>query len=348
MTNDELSETFVFDESYYLQQNPDVVRSGMNPLAHYIKYGKQEGRKPAPSKPAIPKCPHAIPQKGKLSIVIPHKNSVPTLWKLLDSIEQEAKLVDVYVVDDHSNQEHSELLEEVVNFYKKSTQNVYHFLKNEGRYAGIARNTALKRVASEWVLFADADDWFMPCWFDEVAFYFDSKLDVVYFAPTSINLANEKLGKRHFFYEEMVQNHLLGNEAADKRIRSQYVAPHGKLIRLDLIKEREISFGDEFIGEDRLFSIKVGLYAKDIGSSLKPIYCITEGTQSLTGHITLEKLKTRARGLLKDRQFLQANFPEHLQYSTTGEYLEMLAREHLAKKECLELLHYMDEIGLER
>ncbi len=35
-----------FDSIWYLERYDDVKRSGMNPFAHYIKYGKNEGRKP--------------------------------------------------------------------------------------------------------------------------------------------------------------------------------------------------------------------------------------------------------------------------------------------------------------
>jgi hypothetical protein len=38
-----------FDTSFYLENNPDVVRSGMNPLAHYHASGGAEGRSPHPS-----------------------------------------------------------------------------------------------------------------------------------------------------------------------------------------------------------------------------------------------------------------------------------------------------------
>ena len=34
-----------FDSSFYLEQNPDVKASGMNPLLHYIRFGKNEQRK---------------------------------------------------------------------------------------------------------------------------------------------------------------------------------------------------------------------------------------------------------------------------------------------------------------
>ncbi len=35
-----------FDTQYYLTQNPDVRQSGQNPLVHYIRFGKPEGRLP--------------------------------------------------------------------------------------------------------------------------------------------------------------------------------------------------------------------------------------------------------------------------------------------------------------
>jgi hypothetical protein len=39
----------VFDTAYYLQQNPDVAASGINPLLHYQEYGWHEGRNPSAS-----------------------------------------------------------------------------------------------------------------------------------------------------------------------------------------------------------------------------------------------------------------------------------------------------------
>src|SRR5579872_1643331 len=39
----------LFDSSYYLSQNRDVAASKLNPLVHYIMYGRAEGRSPHPS-----------------------------------------------------------------------------------------------------------------------------------------------------------------------------------------------------------------------------------------------------------------------------------------------------------
>ena len=40
----ELSPSDKFDTKSYLAMNPDVKNSGINPLLHYIKHGKAEGR----------------------------------------------------------------------------------------------------------------------------------------------------------------------------------------------------------------------------------------------------------------------------------------------------------------
>jgi lipopolysaccharide biosynthesis protein/glycosyltransferase involved in cell wall biosynthesis len=43
-----------FDTEFYLSENPDVKPSKINPLVHYIKYGKSEGRTAAPKSPTWP------------------------------------------------------------------------------------------------------------------------------------------------------------------------------------------------------------------------------------------------------------------------------------------------------
>ena len=37
----------LFDSHYYLANNPDVGRAGINPLKHYVQYGALEGRNPS-------------------------------------------------------------------------------------------------------------------------------------------------------------------------------------------------------------------------------------------------------------------------------------------------------------
>jgi hypothetical protein len=35
-----------FQTDFYLKANPDVRGDGVNPLAHYLRYGRHEGRLP--------------------------------------------------------------------------------------------------------------------------------------------------------------------------------------------------------------------------------------------------------------------------------------------------------------
>ncbi len=43
----EIAQSGLFDENYYLETNPDVKQSGLNPLIHYLAYGGFEGRNPS-------------------------------------------------------------------------------------------------------------------------------------------------------------------------------------------------------------------------------------------------------------------------------------------------------------
>ncbi|MSP00399.1 MAG: hypothetical protein EXR07_05005 [Acetobacteraceae bacterium] len=49
MTDPEIWETAGrwFDKTWYLLRNPDVARVAIEPLAHYLRYGEAEGRKPS-------------------------------------------------------------------------------------------------------------------------------------------------------------------------------------------------------------------------------------------------------------------------------------------------------------
>jgi glycosyltransferase involved in cell wall biosynthesis len=44
-----IKKNHLFDNSYYLKNNPDVMLSGMDPILHYMNYGFKEKRKPNPS-----------------------------------------------------------------------------------------------------------------------------------------------------------------------------------------------------------------------------------------------------------------------------------------------------------
>jgi len=317
-----------FDTAYYLKAYPEVAKARYNPLLHYIRVGQQEGYSPCPS---------------RLAIVIPHKNSVGMLPRLLKSIERETTEVEVFVVDDHSDSKELARLETL----KKSFP-AYDFLSNEGRFAGVARNTALKRVKSQWVLFADADDYFLPGWYDEVSKHFKCREDVVYFPPTSEDLLTGKVGVRHLGYEEIVHDYLKLPRWNEDRIRVYMYPPWSKLVRMDFLRKHGIWFGEEMVANDVMFSLRTGFFAERITASQVPIYCATEGLPSLVAFNTLERLKIRADVDRQFNDFLAENYQGPFNLRKKCNYLQRTAiYSGFSEEEMAELLVYIHRLGLE-
>jgi len=316
-----------FNTAYYLSRYQDVAKSGMNPLVHFIRHGKQEGR---------------IPSSKQLSIIIPHKDATKSLSVLLKSIKEAEDFIEVYVVDDHSKPI------EVARFEQlKKTYPDYHYLTSEGSFAGIARNTALKQVTTQWVLFADADDYFLPGWYDEVSKYLGSKNEIVFFPPTSKNLQTGKLGKRHLGYENLVHSYVKNPAQFDGELRLNMHPPWSKLLRMELLRRHGLEFGSEEVSNDKVFSLKASFWADPIASSPIAIYCVTEGTNTLTTTNTLERLKVRAEVLRQSNEFLKENYGRQPlpQYDCRHLY-DKAIEEGFSESEIDQLLAYIHRLGL--
>ena len=83
------------------------------------------------------------------------------------------------------------------------------FGKNEKRRkgAGYARNLGLELARGKWLIFADADDFFMPCFNEVLDKYKDDENDIIYFKVTSIDINTQQPATRHkhiiYFLEEI-------------------------------------------------------------------------------------------------------------------------------------------------
>lgn len=45
----EIAASDLFDAQFYLNANPDVAASLMDPILHYVRYGEHESRDPSPA-----------------------------------------------------------------------------------------------------------------------------------------------------------------------------------------------------------------------------------------------------------------------------------------------------------
>jgi glycosyltransferase involved in cell wall biosynthesis len=219
-----------------------------------------------------------------LSIIIPHYNSPGTLKKLLDSIPN-TNGIEIIVVDDKSTQglEEYQLLTLNPDYARAS------FLANttDGKGPGICRNIGLDHAKGDWLLFADADDYFLPGFYEIVSKYLGSDCDAVFFTPIIIDLNTGEESFRHLAHVECINKYnddtSRGNEL---RIRYNLGAPWSKLISAKLVKDNDIRFDTLMIGEDIAFSIRVGYYMKKFLASKEVIYCVTASSGSLVTQVS--------------------------------------------------------------
>lgn len=215
-----------------------------------------------------------------LSIVIPHFNSPKTLQTLLNSIPNIDE-IKVIVVDDNS----TKFIDEYENVVKAFSDRNITFLKNyTGKNsAGTCRNIAMEQAKGEWIMFADADDYYLDSWYDKVSKFFNSDNDIVFFAPTSIQLDTGETDIRHIEIAKKITAFADNpNKKNELTVRYLFAEPWSKLFRRKMVTDNKIKFEDIIVTNDAMFSIKCGYYAKKIECTKDEIYCITRRKGSLT------------------------------------------------------------------
>ncbi len=241
----------------------------------------------------------------ELSIIIPHYNSLESLVYLLDTIPKKDN-IQVIVVDDKSTKkvEEFDLLIDDIK-YSHIT-----FLKNttDKKGAGVSRNIALKHALGDWILFSDADDYFIDGFYVIVSKYFNSSVDAVYFTPTSIYLDTGELSDRHLYFKSIIRNYLTEkNRKRELHIRYSIPNTISKMIKRELIKKNNITFDDILASNDVMFSAKVGNRMDDFIISDEVIYCITHNKGSLTTNISEYYFDMRFNTLLLKIKFIKDN-----------------------------------------
>lgn len=236
-----------------------------------------------------------------LSIIIPHYNSIDLLEKLVDSIPKDPS-IEIIIVDDKSNED----IEKIHLFEEKIKKTGHNFLYNttQKKGAGVCRNIALEIASGEWVLFADADDYFVEGAFEVVKEACALNKDIVYFPPTSIYLEDGIVADRHENYAKWVNEY--HNNCSRKNellLRYKFLIPSSKLFRRTVIGD--IKFDEVIVSNDVMFSTKVASVAENIGVLNKTIYCLTKSSNSLTTKKNKENLEVRVKVFIDRYNYLK-------------------------------------------
>lgn len=203
----------------------------------------------------------------KYSFIIPHKNTQALLERCLMSIPDREDL-EIIIVDDNST-DYDAVKAVVMKFQKCFLYN------NEGMGAGGARNTGLKHVKGQWIIFSDADDYFVPNFLDVLDKYKDQDIDIVYHPALSVDSETlepmpELLHKHNGYFDEYN-----GDKKTTDMIKYRLHSPWWKMARTDFMHKFDIKFEEVPKGNDVFFTYQIGYFCKNIAVEKTPIYVHT-------------------------------------------------------------------------
>lgn len=210
------------------------------------------------------------------TFIIPHKNLPHLLQRCLDSIPRRED-IQIVIVDDNSTEAN-------VNFDSfpgKNQPNVECVFSKEGKGAGHARNLGIERAKGKWILFADADDYYSSSLLEYLDSVRDSEVDVIYFGVHCVDIETGKSVAEYQYINKDIEDFQTSNEAECSLRYSNWV-PWNKMISRDLILQNNLKYEEIPVGNDAMFILQVGAYARNIGVIKHPLYVYNIRKNSLS------------------------------------------------------------------
>lgn len=206
------------------------------------------------------------------SIIIPHHNTPELLYRCLDSIP-EREDIQIIVVDDNSEDDKKPQC-------NKSNLEIVYLTKIESKGAGRARNVGLAKAKGKWLLFADADDFFVDNFVDKISTYLASDNDMILFKADSVDCETLEPANRNMILNSAVDSFFQGVLSSREVSLSTHV-PWCRLIKRSIIEQHSIKFDEVIASNDTMFTTKVSCLSNDIAISNETLYVVTYRKGSL-------------------------------------------------------------------
>ena len=194
------------------------------------------------------------------------------LCRCLDSIPRRDD-VQIIVVDDKSDPKQVDFK----NFPGLNDKNVEVYFTKKGKGAGYARNVGLEHAKGKWVIFADADDWYLNNLSEMMDKYADSESDMIVFRTKRVDVDGNEINNEFdkYFDEVFINNNY-------DPIKYIYVPLWGKFIKRHLVAQNKIRFQEVKYSNDVMFALKVSSCCQVLKVVEDRIYCVYESPNSLT------------------------------------------------------------------
>lgn len=230
------------------------------------------------------------------SVIIPFKGNIRLLERLLRSIPCRED-VEVIVIDNGT--------EKPAGGYLLTRQDVAVICSDRTKGAGHARNAGLETAKGKWILFADADDFFLPDAFTEFDRWKDSEAGIVYFNVESVDSDTLLPAGRNRHIRSLIGTYFSSGRKNTGVLRYKYLVPWGKMIKSELIREYRIAFEEVPVYNDVMFSLKAGHYASQVEASATSVYCVTESAGSIDHRKSKAFLLVRYQVQIRKSLFLK-------------------------------------------
>ena len=215
------------------------------------------------------------------SFIIPHKNTTELLQRCLNSIPCRDD-VQVVIIDDNSDPEKTDF----ENFPGLNEPHIEVVFSKEGKGAGYARNIGLSKAVGQWIVFADADDFFMDGILEYFDKYKDSSYDLVYFGISRVVKKTKRKREQYREYDKRIRDAIYKNRHDEYKYTAYF--PWGKLIRASLVKENGICFDEVMVANDIMFSLKTAYHSQNTCFDMDKIYTYMAEDSQLTGTKTVK------------------------------------------------------------
>ena len=222
--------------------------------------------------------------------------------RCLDSIPKRSD-IQIIVVDDNSDDADT-YLEKYPILSRPGTE---IFFTKEGKGAGYARNVGLKHINGKWVIFADADDFFIPEWTCYTDPFLGSDSDVVQFKIADI-LCHSSCR----WHNQSIDDFLDGKTAAQKVLFSN-ITCWAKMLSSGFLRHHNILFEEIKCAEDVSFGYQVAVKASKIVICQDAIYNVTYREGSLTTIKNKEFSWIRYNAVKRANSYAEKNgFPQYV------------------------------------
>ena len=193
------------------------------------------------------------------SIIIPHKDIPCLLQRCLDSIPPRDD-VQIIVADDDSSPD----VVDFAHFPGSDRADVEILFTKEGRGAGYARNCGLARAKGRWLVFADADDFFLPGFLNVLDTYRNTDYDLITFRAETVD--SDTLAP---VPSRQVHNGKIAEDMDLEILKYRNDVPWAKMVSAELVRRYRICFDETVAANDAMFAAYVDYHARKVAGMFR-------------------------------------------------------------------------------